>query len=171
MTETTFRLAGPADLPGAAAVHIESCLDIYRPIAREAVESGLLERNLRRIWAGEKLKDGDFIMLAEADGETVGLATVRPVKYDEPYIDHFHVRPHLKGQGIGRRLLAATFVEMRKRGLETVWLDVAADNDAAQGFYAAVGGVIGDETIGDLFGTPVPAIKVRWPALPATEAI
>lgn len=167
MTEIAYRLAGPADLPDAASVHIESCLDIYRPIAPEAVESGLLEQNLRRIWRGEALTDGDFIVLAERDGAVVGLATVRAVKYDEPYIDHFHVRPALKGQGIGRGLMAATFAEMRRRGMTTVWLDVAEENLPAQGFYAAMGGVLGDRVVGDLFGTPTPAVKVRWPAIPA----
>ncbi|MEL6794185.1 MAG: GNAT family N-acetyltransferase [Pseudomonadota bacterium] len=164
---TTYRLAAPVDLSAVAAVHIESCLDIYAPIAPEAVESGLLERNLRAIWAEERLANGDFIVMAEREGEAVALCTVRPAKYDAPYIDHFHVRPHLKGEGIGRGLMRAVFDEMRRRELASCWLDVAAGNDAAMAFYEAMGGVRGESVTGDLFGTPVEAIVIRWPALPA----
>lgn len=162
----TYRLAASADIPDAAAVHIESCLDIYRPIATEAVESGRLEASLRSIWAEETLPGGDFIMLAEEGGEVIGLSTVRPDRYETPYIDHFHVRPALKRGGIGRGLMQATFAEMRRRGLASVWLDVAAGNDAALGFYRAMGGEPGETVTGDLFGTPLPAIVVRWTTLP-----
>ncbi|MEL7463312.1 MAG: GNAT family N-acetyltransferase [Pseudomonadota bacterium] len=163
---TTYRLAAPSDLPAAAAVHIESCLDIYAPLAPEAVESGLLERNLRAIWAEERLANGDFIVMAEREEEAVALCTVRPAQYETPYIDHFHVRPHLKSEGIGRGLMRAAFAEMRERGLASCWLDVAAGNDAALAFYEAMGGVSGETVTGDLFGTPVEAIVIRWPALP-----
>lgn len=162
----TYRLASHADIPAAAAVHIESCLDIYRPIARQAVESGRLEAALRAIWAEEALPGRDFIMLAEEEGEVIGLSTVRPDRYDAPYIDHFHVRPALKGKGVGRGLMAATFAEMRRLGLASVWLDVAEGNDAALAFYRAMGGESGETITGDLFGTPVPAIVIRWASLP-----
>ena len=162
----TYRLASPADIPAAAAVHIESCLDIYRPIAPEAVESGRLEASLRAIWAEETLPGGDFIVLAEEAGKVIGLSTVRPDRYETPYIDHFHVRPALKGRGVGKGLMKATFAEMRRRSLSSVWLDVASGNDAALAFYRAMGGVSGESVTGDLFGTPVPAIVIRWASLP-----
>ena len=162
----SYRLAAVADIQSAAAVHIESCLDIYRAVAAEAVESGRLETSLKAIWAEERLTGGDFIVLAEEDGKVIGLSTVRPAKYETPYIDHFHIRPTLKRGGIGRGLIAATFAELRRRGLLAVWLDVAVGNDAALAFYRAMGGVPGETVTGDLFGTPVPAIVVRWDDLP-----
>ena len=166
----TYRLAAPADIPAVAEVHIESCLDIYGPIAPEAVENGLLEKNLRDIWRRERLADGDFIVMAEEAGAPVALCTIRPAKYDEPYIDHFHVRPRLKGRGIGKALMNAAFAELGARGLRSVWLDVAAGNDAAMAFYRAMGGVPGERITGDLFGTPTEAITVRWPAIPDRRA-
>ena len=162
---TDFRLASLSDLSAAAAVHIESCLDIYRPIAPEAVTSGAMERSLRAIWDGERLENGDFIVLGERNGAAAALSTIRPRKYAEPYIDHFHVRPHLKGGGIGRGLMEATFAELRRRGLSSVWLDVAVGNDAALAFYKALGGIPGETVTGDLFGTPTEAIVIRWPDL------
>ena len=164
---TTYRLARPADIPAMAEVHIESCLDIYRAIAPDVVASGVMERSLRALWAGERLEGGDFIVMAEDGGAAAALCTVRPSRYGAPYIDHFHVRPARKGQGIGRGLMRAGFAEMRRRGLREVWLDVAEGNDAALGFYRAMGGVIGEKTTGDLFGTPIGATVVRWPTLPA----
>lgn len=169
MAVTGFRLARAADIQAVAEVHIESCLDVYRPLAAEVVASGEMERRLRAIWGAERLAGGDFIVMAEAEGAAVGLCTVRPARYETPYIDHFHVRPALKGRGVGRGLMRAAFAEMRRRGLGAAYLDVAAGNDAALGFYRAMGGEAGERIVGDLFGTPLPAIVIRWPAIPGDD--
>lgn len=159
-TGPTFRLATREDIPAAAALHIESCLDIYRGYTPDAFHEKELPENLRRLWAAERLEGGDFILLAELDGALAGIATVR--NRDPAYVDHFHIRPDLKGRGIGRRLWRAAIAEMRARGKTGAWLDFAIGNDAAAAFYAAMGGEIGEETTGDLFGHPVPARVVRW---------
>lgn len=161
----TIRLAGPADIPAAAALHIESCLDIYRGFVPDDVHATVLPANLRRIWDAETLPGGDFILLAELGGRVVGLATIRD--RDPAYVDHFHVRPDLKGKGIGRALWRAAVAEMRARGKTSAWLDFAVGNDAAGAFYAAMGGEIGEEIAGDLFGAPLPARVVRWRDLSA----
>lgn len=161
------RLAAPADLPAVAAVHIESCRDIYRGLVPDEIVDGVMTDTLRRLWAEETLANGDFIVMAEQAGAALGLVTVRPAKYETPYIDHFHVRPRMKGQGVGRALWEATRAEMLRRNLASVWLDVAAGNDAALAFYRAIGGAPGEMVTGDLFGTPVPAQVIRWPRLDA----
>lgn len=164
MDDLRFRLADRADLPAAGAVHIESCLDIYRGYASDAFYERELPDNLARLWREETLSGGDFIVVAEAAGRIIGLSTVRPARYAQPYIDHFHVAPDCKGGGVGRRLMAATFDELRRRGLGAPFLDVARGNAAALAFYRKMGGDIGEEVTGDLFGHPVPAIIIRWRA-------
>ena len=138
----TTRLATQTDLPTCAAIHIESCLDIYRPFVSAEVHSKTLPQNLAAVWAGERLEKGDFIVLAEDTGGTVGLVTVR--NKTTPYIDHFHVSPTRKSAGIGRILMRAAVAEMLKRGMDNCYLDVADGNDAALAFYKAMGGDVGE---------------------------
>lgn len=159
----TTRLATSADIPACAAVHIESCLDIYRPFVSPGVHATSLPDNLKAIWADERLENGDFIMMAEDVGEVVGLVTVR--NKTTPYIDHFHVRPARKGVGIGRLLMRAAVTEMLSRGMDHCYLDVAIGNDAALAFYTALGGEVGEQITGDLFGHPLDARIIHWPDL------
>ena len=156
----TTRLATQADIPACAAVHIESCLDIYRPFVSAEVLATTLPDNLNTVWADERLENGDFIMIAEDAGNTVGLVTVR--NKSTPYIDHFHVIPARKGGGIGRVLMRAAVVEVRKRGMDDCYLDVADGNDTALAFYRAMGGEVDEFIEGDLFGTPLRAQIIRW---------
>ncbi|MDG1208734.1 MAG: GNAT family N-acetyltransferase [Paracoccaceae bacterium] len=156
----TTRLATQADIPACADVHIESCLDIYRPFISAEVHTKTLPDNLNAVWADEQLENGDFIVMAEDAGNTVGIVTVR--NQSTPYIDHFHVTPARKSGGIGRLLMRATLTEMLKRGMDHCYLDVADGNDAALAFYKAMGGEIGEFIEGDLFGTPLRAQIIRW---------
>ncbi len=160
MTQITTRLAAQADIPTCAAVHIESCLDIYRFFVSAKALATTLPNNLAAIWAGERLENGDFIVMAEDAGEAVGLVTVR--NKATPYIDHFHVAPSRKGEGIGRRLMQAAVTEMLSRGMNHCYLDVADGNDEALSFYKAMGGEVGDDVEGDLFGHPLRARIIRW---------
>lgn len=157
------RLATAADLPACAALHIASCVDIYRGFIPDEMHRTTLPQNLRKIWDSETLPAGDFILIAEHAGDIVGLVTVRDRA--TPYIDHYHVSPSRKGQGIGRILMRALVPEMLGRGMTSMYLDYAEGNDGAKAFYQAMGGEIGDAVEGDLFGIPLPARKVFWPDL------
>lgn len=165
MTDLAFRLATRADLPAAAALHIESCLETYRGFVPKETLAVTLPENLGRLWKAETLGGGDFIVLAELYGALAGIATVR--NREPAYIDHFHVRPTMKGRGVGRRLWRAVVAEMRARGKKAAYLDFAEGNDAARAFYRAMEGEIGEAVEGDLFGTPIKARAVHWPNLAA----
>lgn len=167
----TTRLAAQADIPACAALHIESCLDVYRPFVSADVHATTLPQNLTAVWADERLENGDFIVMAEDGGQAVGLVTVRDRA--TPYIDHFHVTPARKGGGIGRILMRATVAEMLTRGMDHCYLDVADGNDAALAFYKAMGGEPGRFIEGDLFGAPLRAQIIRWSDLKklATEGV
>ncbi|HCQ65593.1 MAG TPA: 30S ribosomal protein S18 alanine N-acetyltransferase [Rhodobacteraceae bacterium] len=52
------------------------------------------------------------------------------------------VDPGARRQGQGRALLAAFDAQARALGAETAFLEVAADNTAAQGLYRATGWVV-----------------------------
>jgi ribosomal protein S18 acetylase RimI-like enzyme len=165
MSGIATRLATVADLSACAAVHIESCLDIYRPFVSAEVHASSLPANLKAVWAAEGLEGGDFIMLAEEDGKVLGIVAVR--NREPAYVDNFHVLPSFKRRGIGRMLMRAAVDEMLKQGKIDCYLDFALGNDGAKQFYIALGGELGEEVEGDLFGHPLPAQIVRFPDLAA----
>jgi len=165
----TVRRAGLSDIPACAALHIASCLDVYRGYIPDEMHRTTLPENLSAIWAAETLPDEDFILIVEDAGQIIALATVRdrPV----PYIDHFHVSPDRKGQGIGRLLMNALIAEMLRRGMTSMYLDFAEGNGVARDFYLAMGGQLGDAIEGDLFGISLPARTVNWPDLRTFQEI
>ena len=167
LSDVTIRLAQISDVPLAAAAHIESCTDIYRGMVDEAYLNGEMQQNLHHIWAAEQLENGDFIVIADDGERALGLVTVRA---GEPaYIDHFHVRPGLRGAGLGRRMMRLAVEEMRRRGVAATYLTVLAVNEGAIAFYRRIGGEVGERVTGDLFGRPSDALVVRWPDISATE--
>lgn len=169
-----IRFAVAADIPVAAAVHIESCLDIYRGIAPDEIVDGPMAPNLRALWAAEELPGDDFMVIAddrgteggasETGGRLVGLVIARlgPEHGDDPYVEHFHILPSMKGRGIGRRLFDRLAEELRAKGRSRFHLHVAQGNDGALAFYKALGGRVDGTVQGDIFGHPSPADLVRW---------
>ena len=166
---TITRLAAAEDIAPAAAVHIESCLDIYRGIAPDHIVDGPMRPNLEALWAAETLPGDDFMVVAEEAGEILGLVVARLGEEfgDDPYVEHFHVRPELKGRGIGRMIFNLLVSELQARGRGRFHLHVAHGNDGARDFYLALGGVVSEAIEGDLFGYPHASNVIRWPDLAA----
>jgi ribosomal-protein-alanine N-acetyltransferase len=54
---------------------------------------------------------------------------------DEAHIATLSVHPDYRGQGISRELLAATLIEVIRRGMRSSTLEVRADNQVAQALY------------------------------------
>lgn len=69
--------------------------------------------------------DQGFILMREVAGEAEVLTLA--------------VAPAARRQGLGRALLAAALVECARRGVQSVFLEVAADNLAALDLYKAAG--------------------------------
>jgi N-acetylglutamate synthase-like GNAT family acetyltransferase len=88
--------------------------------------------------------EADSIVVAEADGEVVGLASLHTslsVEYDEPaaklsaiVVDESHRRC-----GIGEALVAAMEAEARERGCRLLFLTTAARRADAHDFYRRLG--------------------------------
>ncbi len=77
-------------------------------------------------------------VVAEVDGATVGYAGVMVIDTTAD-IQTIGVLPHFEGQGIGRAMLTELLDEARRRGAETVMLEVRADNPRAQQLYTRFG--------------------------------
>lgn len=89
-------------------------------------------------------------LVAEADGEVVGLAlwfltfstwTGR----HGIWLEDLFVRPDHRGSGLGRALLGELAAECTRRGLTRLEWTVLDWNTPAQGFYAALGAVPMDD--------------------------
>jgi acetyltransferase len=85
---------------------------------------------------------GRVIVVAEVDGELVGMAHVVPSgAANAPHraeIQRVAVAAAHRGTGVGRRLMAAVEEEARGRGLTLLWLTTHDGADAAA-FYESVG--------------------------------
>jgi GNAT superfamily N-acetyltransferase len=88
--------------------------------------------------------DADSVVVAEADGEVVGLASLHTslsIECDEPaaklsaiIVDERHRR-----RGIGEALVAAMEAEARERGCCLIFLTTAARRADAHDFYRRLG--------------------------------
>ena len=86
---------------------------------------------------------GSFGWIAREDGAAAGFILVRDLG-NECEILSLGVLPRWRRRGIARKLLAAAIGETRERGLPSLVLEVATDNDAAAALYAALGfGAVG----------------------------
>jgi ribosomal-protein-alanine N-acetyltransferase len=77
-------------------------------------------------------------IVAEVHGEAVGYAGVMVIDTTAD-IQTIGVLPPFEGQGIGRAMLTELLDEARRRGAETVMLEVRADNPRAQQLYTRYG--------------------------------
>jgi mycothiol synthase len=74
----------------------------------------------------------------EEDGAVVGVSTAGELE-GRGWVTHLAVDPALRGRGLGRKLLLASFAAAGRGGLTSVGLDVNAANDKAAALYESVG--------------------------------
>lgn len=75
-------------------------------------------------------------LLAERDGEIVGIGRIHPLGGGEWQIRYMAVREDSRGRGVGREILTGLLVFARELGAERVVLNA---RDEAAGFYAKAG--------------------------------
>lgn len=164
----TLRRAGPEDWAAIAAIHSASWRSAYRGIYPDSHLDEEVPEERRAFWK-EALPaldpELDAVFLAEEAGEAIGFACIRRQAEEAgPLLDNLHVLPDRKGEGIGRRLIAAAADWLvGKEGETALQLVVWADNRPARAFYARLGG---REV--ETFGVAIPGggkalqIRVRW---------
>ncbi len=132
-----------ADAAAIAALHAESWRFAYRGIYPDEYLDGPVIDDRVRVWAERFTAPppGQFVVVAEDDGELVGFACAFG-ESDETWgtlVDNLHVRPDRLREGTGRRLLG----EIARWCLKTypgrpMHLWVLEQNDRAQRFYGAL---------------------------------
>lgn len=134
------------DAPGADAAG--TVTDLWVELAAGQREHGshiLAETNRARI--RERILRhavNDTLLVAREDG-VVGFVTVEhesgTYAQDDTrgVVTNLYVRPEYRGEGVGSALLGAAEDRLRELGVDTVALEVMADNEAARRFYRRAG--------------------------------
>jgi ribosomal protein S18 acetylase RimI-like enzyme len=143
--EITIRPIGAADIAAVAELHAASWRSAYRGMLRDEYLDTDVVGDRLRAWTARLANpvDSQFGFIAESEAGPAGFVFMlgREDATWGTLVDNLHVRPGLKGRGIGRRLLQAAAVETGRRYPgERVHLFVFEANDGARRFYASVGG-------------------------------
>lgn len=140
-----LRQARPADGPAVLALWLALLDDQseLEPIFGPAEDAAERWRNDYPDWLHD---DTWRIVVAERDEGLIGFVTARrwaPVPVyriaEEVYINELYVQPGWRGQGIGRRLVAAVREWAAALGAERIRVGVLAANHAGRGFWEHLG--------------------------------
>lgn len=132
-------MAGPQ--PGLGPVRIRE----YRADDEEAVVSLWVACELTRPWndprrdIARKLADSpELLLVGEQDGQVVGTVMAG---YDghRGWINYLAVGPAWQRRGLGRALVDAAEERLAALGCAKINLQVRDENEAARGFYEAIG--------------------------------
>ncbi len=174
-----YRFAIPADADAIAALHVDSWRRHYRGAYRDEYLDREAPEDRRTLWR-ERFRvasEDQFTVVAqrepEGDGEAEGegyLAGFAHTCLDADLqwgalLDNLHVRYDLKRQGVGRALMAKSAAALlERRPASRLYLYVLQQNAAAQGFYAALGGVVvAEEPARPIAGGgTAPVYRVAW---------
>ena len=162
------RAAKPSDWAAIAALHLASWRDAGRGWMPADFLAGPAERELTRYWRdtlGARKRPGT-VMLAVASRELAGfIAAWRDGLIC--HIDHLHVRPGLRGAGIGRMLLGIVARRLRDQGAGGAVFWVFAGNYGALRFCQRLGGEVGPPVDRETFGQKLPERLITWPSITA----
>lgn len=161
-----IRPAETADLNAIAALHVLSWRSTYRGILPNGFLDGPVEDNRLSHWQEliGRIGSGRTILVAEADDGLAGFVAAGPSEEDgvDAYIEQIHVRPDVKGAGIGRRLLGEAAGRLLAQGHASAYLLVFSDNRQAIRFHERLGGVTAADSMEEMAGAWIARSKVVW---------
>ncbi|PZF82606.1 GNAT family N-acetyltransferase [Jiangella anatolica] len=166
-----YELAVDGDAAAIAELHAVSWQTAYRGILPDDVLDGDLLGERTASWARRFAdRTGTLTLVARDDAGLAGFAHC--VLDDDPewgtLLDNLHVRPDLKRQGVGRRLVALTAARLRELAPGSrMYLWVIEANEPARRFYVAAGGEEAGTDIWDDHGAEVPIVRMAWRSLDA----
>ncbi len=170
----TLRDATAADAGVIARLHIASWRAAYRGILPDAYLDGPVEAERSAHWrdALARRQPGDFVLLLHAPtlfqggpsqvGEPAGFLAARIPGGEGygAYIDNLHVRPDLRGGGLGLVLLAVGAARMAAAGAGDAFLWLFDGNAQAGRFYARLGGIAADRGLDEFAGARIPHTRI-----------
>ncbi len=166
-----LRGARSADADAIARLHIASWRDAYRDVLSPGFLAGQIEDALGTHWdqvLGGRRRPG-AVIVAVAGRDLAGFVAAWR-DGTNCHIDNLHIRPGMRGAGIGRSLLGFAAQRLHDQGARTADLWCFAANPGALRFYRTLGGEVGPVVERETFGQLVPERHVAWPAITALVA-
>ena len=169
--EIVMREATSLDAGAITALHVASWRSSYRGVLPDAYLETDAEAERGAHWTKTlgNLDPNDLVLLAEDTQNLRGFISVywRKEPGFDAYLDNLHVRPGLRGGGLGRRLLAAALDRLIAKGARNLCLWAFDQNQGAVRFYKRLGGKAVEHGFDDFAGSNAPHTKIAWDNLPA----
>jgi ribosomal protein S18 acetylase RimI-like enzyme len=169
MSSISIRDARPEDMDDIAMLHANSWMIAYRGLLSDQYLDNDLQGERKKYWAQKlpTIRGKEFVLVAERDQEIIGFVAVldKPEAGYDALVDNLHVRPDLKGQGIGGLLLKAMAKRLIETGRRSYYLTVLVGNTSAEKFYLAKGGVPRDISTREFGGKKVQITRFVWERL------
>lgn len=169
MRTIQFTEAQASDADIVAALHAESWRSAYVGMLPDDYLADLVLADRRHLWT-ERMKaakpERRLVLLAKLEGQLAGFVCV--LLDEEPAwgarLDNLHVRPDLKGRGLGRSLMAeAAEWVMRQAPGSRMHLMVYEANEPARRFYETLGGELAERHEEDApGGSRLVALRYVW---------
>jgi GNAT superfamily N-acetyltransferase len=162
-----LRPATKDDAVMIANLHASSWRIAYRGLlADEYLDNDLAGERIA-YWSAKmtKLTDREFIIIAvNHEGDIEGFIAVmdQPESGYVALVDNLHVRPDLKGRGIGKVLMQTAARRLLVSGRTNYYLWVLNGNEPACRFYESIGGIPEDERTVHFGGKDVRATRFGW---------
>jgi GNAT superfamily N-acetyltransferase len=163
----TIRSAENRDSAAIARIHVEAWRDAYADLLPANYLAQLDPKIEAARWARSLgLGSNDRTLVAEADGDVVGYASIggaRAGGSDAGEIYALYVETDWREQGVGRALIETAFARFRRRGLKAAFIWCLEGNTAARGFYLRCGGkLLGERRLESVRGIALPVVGFRW---------
>jgi ribosomal protein S18 acetylase RimI-like enzyme len=168
--DSFIELAGEADLPDIARIHIASWQDAYRGVLpSEILASRSREGSLRGWQSTLKKFPGNLTVARAQDGAILGFCCAGPDVNEArsgPFgfeIYGLHVEPQRRRRGIGGRLLREALLRAKDRTIDRtaiVW--TLRDLSLSRQFYEREGGVLVKTGTWAFEGRGFPEVAYGW---------
>ncbi|MBZ6076567.1 GNAT family N-acetyltransferase [Microvirga puerhi] len=164
------------DVEAIARVHVQGWRESYKDFLNPASLAGLSVEERARMWRSTfTAPDPRALLLVgrASDGEIVGFVCGGPVRLEDAVsldtaaeVYAIYLLDKVKGQGLGRRLMAGLFDHLTGQGFSSAGLWVLRDNLSARRFYERLGGKPGPGQELELRGQTVTEIAYRFDPIP-----
>lgn len=150
-TENNLTIRPACEADAALMIEMARCLAEYE---KRPADATVTEEKLRHWLFQKKLAEA---LVAEWQGEAVGYALFYPVYQSFAgegalYLEDIVLKPGHRGQGLGRRLMAAVAALAVQRGYDGMDWSCLDWNEDAMRFYGALGATRSLGTVGFSFG-------------------
>lgn len=166
MRKFVIREANERDTVSIAALHAASWMTSYKGLLSDDYLNNDLTGERKAYWLSKMpaLNAKEFVLVAESEEGIIGFIAVLDVPENgyDALVDNLHVRPDLKGRGVGAELMKTAARKLLATGRKSYYLWVLRGNTPAEKFYLSKHGKAADEATHTFGGKAVSARRFTW---------